>query len=90
MALGYLASQIDSVKVPSKASLVKQVKSLTMISQMNYSDNSVIATLDTDLLRTPVANEAISDNIKRLLSPLRMRISKDTRVLCQKLFFEPR
>ncbi|WP_434780012.1 penicillin-binding protein PBP1B [Streptococcus dysgalactiae subsp. equisimilis] len=67
MALGYLASQIDSVKVPSKASLVKQVKSLTMISQMNYSDNSVIATLDTDLLRTPVANEAISDNIKKAI-----------------------
>ena len=67
MALGYLASQVDSVRVPSKASLVKQVESLTMMSQMNYSDNSLIATLDTDLLRTPVANDAISDNIKRAI-----------------------
>ncbi|HER2936597.1 TPA: penicillin-binding protein, partial [Streptococcus pyogenes] len=67
MAFGYLASQIESVKVPSKESLVKQVESLTMISQMNYSDNSLISTLDTDLLRTPVANDAISENIKKAI-----------------------
>ncbi|AND80333.1 penicillin-binding protein PBP1B [Streptococcus pantholopis] len=64
LALGYLASQIDSVKVPSKASLVSQVESLTMISKMNYADGSSISEIDTDLLRTPVAEEAISDNIK--------------------------
>ncbi|KPJ21924.1 penicillin-binding protein PBP1B [Streptococcus phocae] len=67
MAFGYLASQIDSVKVPSKDNLVKQVGSLTMISQMTYSDKSLITTLDTDLLRTPVAKDAISDNIKKAI-----------------------
>lgn len=38
IAFGYLASQIDSVKVPSKESLVSQVISLTRISEMSYSD----------------------------------------------------
>ena len=76
MAFGYLASQIESVKVPSKESLVKQVESLTMISQMNYSDNSLISTLDTDLLRTPVANDAISENIKKLLYQQKTNIFK--------------
>lgn len=67
MAFGYLASQIDSVKIPSKESLVKQVESLTMMSQITYSDNSLISGIDTDLLRTPVANDAISDNIKKAI-----------------------
>ncbi|MGT2888579.1 penicillin-binding protein PBP1B [Streptococcus didelphis] len=67
VAFGYLASQIDSVKVPSKTSLVKQVKSISMISQLNYSDNSVISSIDTDLLRTPVANDAISENVKKAI-----------------------
>lgn len=87
MAFGYLASQIESVKVPSKESLVKQVESLTMISQMNYSDNSLISTLDTDLLRTPVANDAISENIKKLLYQQKTNIFKNIKVSCQKLFF---
>lgn len=86
MAFGYLASQIESVKVPSKESLVKQVESLTMISQMNYSDNSLIFTLDTDLLRTPVANDAISENIKKLLYQQKTNIFKNIKVSCQKLF----
>lgn len=67
MAFGYLASQIDSVKIPSKESLVKQVESLTMMSQITYSDNSLISGIDTDLLRTPVASDAISDNIKKAI-----------------------
>lgn len=67
MAFGYLASQIDSVKVPNKDSLVKQVNTISRISQLNYSDNSIISPIDTDLLRTPVANDAISDNVKNAL-----------------------
>ncbi|MGT2703674.1 penicillin-binding protein PBP1B [Streptococcus parauberis] len=67
MAFGYLASQIDSVKVPSKDSLVKEVKTITMISQLKYSDDSMISPIDTDLLRTPVANDAISPNMKNAI-----------------------
>ncbi|MGT2933440.1 penicillin-binding protein PBP1B [Streptococcus catagoni] len=67
MAFGYLASQIDSVKVPDKESLLKQVNTITRISQLKFSDNSLISPIDTDLLRTPVANNAISDNIKKAI-----------------------
>lgn len=67
MAFGYLASQIDSVKVPSKESLVSQVTSLTRISELSYSDGSSIASVDTDLLRTPVESDAISDNVKKAI-----------------------
>lgn len=67
MAFGYLASQIDTVKVPSKDSLVSQVSSLTRISQLAYSDGSAIGQIDSDLLRTPVASTDISDNIKHAI-----------------------
>ncbi len=67
LAFGYLASQIDAVKVPDKESLVGQVTSLTRVSQMSYSDGSSIAAIDTDLLRTPVASDAISENIKHAI-----------------------
>ncbi|EHJ56940.1 hypothetical protein HMPREF9318_01680 [Streptococcus urinalis FB127-CNA-2] len=67
MAFGYLASQVDSVKVPTKETLVKEVSSLSMISKMTYSDKSLISEIDTDLLRTPVKNDAISDNMKNAI-----------------------
>lgn len=65
MAFGYLGSQIENVKIPSKTSLVSQVDALTRISKMNYSDGSLIANIDTDLLRTPVESSAISENVKK-------------------------
>ena len=67
VAFGYLASQIDSVKIPSREHLVSQVTSLTRISEMSYSDGSSIASIDTDLLRTPVESDAISDNVKNAI-----------------------
>ncbi|MFA9413190.1 penicillin-binding protein PBP1B [Streptococcus sp. E29BA] len=66
-AFGYLASQIDQAKVPEVQKLVKQVGSFTRISQLTYSDGSLIAAIDTDLLRTPVESSAISDNIKHAI-----------------------
>lgn len=67
LAFGYLASQIDSVKVPSKVSLVSQVSSVSRISSLTYSDGSQISEVDSDLLRTPVASNEISDNIKKAI-----------------------
>lgn len=63
-ALGYLASQIDGVKIPEQESLVRQVGTFTRISSMTYSDGSAIANIDSDLLRTPVEGSAMSQNIK--------------------------
>lgn len=66
-AFGYLVSQVDSVKVPSKDSLVSQVTSLNAVSEMSYSNGELISTIDSDLIRTPVQSAAISDNIKKAI-----------------------
>lgn len=67
MGFGYLASQIDTVELPDEASLVSQVGALSRISEMTYSDGSLISPIDSDLLRTPVDSSAISDNIKKAI-----------------------
>lgn len=66
-AFGYLGSQVEHVQVPSKDSLLSQVNAFTQISKMTYSDGSLIADIDTDLLRLPVESEAISDTIKQAI-----------------------
>lgn len=67
MAFGYLASQVDDVAVPDRETLVSQVSSLTRISDIRYADDSVISTIATDLLRTPVESSEISDNVKKAI-----------------------
>ncbi|VTS12330.1 penicillin-binding protein 1B [Streptococcus pseudoporcinus] len=87
IAFGYLASQVDAVKVPSKDNLVKQVKTITRISQLNYSDNSMISTIDTNLLRTPVANNEISDNVKNAIISTEDENFKDHKGVVPKAVF---
>ena len=65
VGFGYLASQVENVTVPKKTDLVTQVNTLTRISKMTYSDQSLISTIDTDLLRTPVDSKDISENVKK-------------------------
>ncbi|WP_242258324.1 penicillin-binding protein PBP1B [Streptococcus thoraltensis] len=67
LGFGYLASQIDGVKVPKKAELIKKVETGSLISHLSYSDGSLISEIDTDLLRTPVASDAISENLKHAI-----------------------
>lgn len=67
LGLGYLASQIDGVKVPNKDTLIKQVQTGSLISRLSYADGSLISTIDTDLLRTPVSSQAISENLKHAI-----------------------
>lgn len=65
LALGYVASLTEKVEVPSKETLVNQVSSVSAISELAYSDGSLIAEVDTDLLREAVDSSAISDNVKK-------------------------
>lgn len=67
MGLGYFASQIDGVKVPEKERFLSQVSALSRLSEMTYADGSLISTIDSDLLRTPVDSSAISENIKKAI-----------------------
>lgn len=64
---GYLVSQIESVKVPSKESLISQVSAVSAISEMTYANGESIAPVDSDLLRTTVDSAAISDNVKKAI-----------------------
>lgn len=67
IGFGYLASQVDSVTVPKKEQMLSQVGSLTRVSTMTYSDNSLISSIDSDLLRLPVDSASISENVKQAI-----------------------
>ncbi|KXT72815.1 Multimodular transpeptidase-transglycosylase [Streptococcus sp. DD10] len=65
IGLGYIASLTQSTEVLDKETLKTQVSSVSAISELAYSDGSLISEVDTDLLREAVASEAISDNVKK-------------------------
>ena len=67
VALGYGVALFDKAKVPQAEDLVKQVKNISSISEIVYADGSVIASIESDLLRTSVSFEEISDNLKKAI-----------------------
>lgn len=67
VALGYGVALFDKAKVPPAEDLVKQVKNVSSISEIVYADGSVIASIESDLLRTTVSSEEISDNLKKAI-----------------------
>ena len=67
VALGYGVALFDKAKVPQTEDLVKQVKNISSISEIVYADGSVIASIESDLLRTSVSSEEISDNLKKAI-----------------------
>ncbi|HFU4203959.1 TPA: penicillin-binding protein PBP1B [Streptococcus suis] len=62
--IGYVASLFDEVTVPNQEELVSKVTDVTRISKVVYSDGTLISEVQSDLLRTPVASDEISDNVK--------------------------
>ena len=67
VALGYGVALFDKAKIPQSEDLVKQVKNISSISEIVYADGSVIASIESDLLRTSVSSEEISDNLKKAI-----------------------
>ena len=67
VALGYGVALFDKTRVPQSEELVKQVKNISSISEIVYADGSVIASIESDLLRTSVSSEEISDNLKKAI-----------------------
>jgi len=67
VALGYGVALFDKAKVPQSEDLVKQVKNISSISEIVYADGSVIASIESDLLRTSVSSKEISDNLKKAI-----------------------
>lgn len=67
VALGYGVALFDKAEIPQSEDLVKQVKNISSISEIVYADGSVIASIESDLLRTSVSSEEISDNLKKAI-----------------------
>ena len=65
--LGYAASLFDQVSVPQTEDLLKQVNNISSISEIRYADGSMIGAIESDLLRTSVSSEDISDNLKQAI-----------------------
>ena len=61
IGLGYLGSQIESVPSIKDKTLLNQISEVSLVSSMSYSDSKKIADIDTDLLRTPIESDAISN-----------------------------
>ncbi|WP_394404979.1 penicillin-binding protein PBP1B [Streptococcus sp. 20-1249] len=64
IGVGFVANLFDQVTVPDKEELVARVTNISSISKVVYADNSLISEVTSDLLRTPVTTDKISQNIK--------------------------
>ena len=67
VVFGYAVSLFDKVTVPQTEDLVKQVNDISSISEIRYADGSMIGAIESDLLRTSVASDAISENLKQAI-----------------------
>ena len=65
--MGYAVSLFDQVSVPQTEDLVKHVNNISSISEIRYADGSMIGAIESDLLRTSVASDAISENLKQAI-----------------------
>jgi penicillin-binding protein len=64
---GYLVSLISDVKVPSTQLLTEKINTIHETSMMTYSNGQKIADISSDLIRTKVSSENISQNVKNAL-----------------------
>ena len=67
ISLGYGVALFDKVRVPQTVELVHQVKDISSISEITYADGTVIASIESDLLRTSISSEQISENLKKAI-----------------------
>ncbi|MFT8580257.1 MAG: transglycosylase domain-containing protein [Schleiferilactobacillus perolens] len=67
MVLGYFGALVQTVKVPTRSTLTKQINTTTQSSQLYYADNVKMMNFNTDLRRTPVASKAISPWLKKAI-----------------------
>lgn len=67
VVLGYAVSLFDQVSVPQTEDLIKQVNNISSISEIRYADGSMISAIESDLLRTSVSSDAISENLKQAI-----------------------
>ncbi|HFI0054487.1 TPA: penicillin-binding protein PBP1B [Streptococcus suis] len=65
IGVGFVASLFDKVEVPQTEELLTQVSEVSRISKVVYSDGSLVAEVNSDLLRVPVGAGDISEYLKQ-------------------------
>lgn len=64
---GYFAYLVEDTATPTKTELQKELGDLSETSKLTYADDSDIATISSDLLRTTVNSDQISDLVKKAI-----------------------
>ena len=67
VVFGYAVSLFDQVTVPDTKDLVNQVNNISSVSEIRYADGSMIGAIESDLLRTAVTSDVISENLKKAI-----------------------
>lgn len=65
IGVGFVASLFDKVEVPQTEELLTQVSEVSRISKVVYSDGSLVAEVNSDLLRVPVGAGDVSEYLKQ-------------------------
>lgn len=64
---GYFAYLVEDTATPTKKELQKDLGDIAQTSKLAYADGSDIATISSDLLRTSVNSDQISDLLKKAI-----------------------
>ena len=67
IGVGYFAFLVEDTAAPSKEELKQELTDITETSQLAYADGSKIATIRSDLMRTSVSSDKISDYLKKAI-----------------------
>lgn len=64
---GYFAYLVEDTPAPNKTTMQKELGDVSQTSKLTYADNSSIATIRSDLFRTSVKSDQISDLLKKAI-----------------------
>lgn len=64
VGMGYFASLVEGTDPPTKEELQREISDITEVSKMTYADGSTISAVKSDLIRTRVDGEHISQLLK--------------------------
>lgn len=67
IGVGYFAFLVEDTKLPSKSTLQQELGNISQTSTLTYANNDIIATVNSDLQRTTVKSDQISDLLKKAI-----------------------
>ncbi len=67
IGVGYFAYLVEDTKLPNKQTLQQELGNISQTSTLTYANNAMIATVNSDLQRTTVKSDQISDLVKKAI-----------------------